>query len=252
MRGVLGITIGDKVGNTNTYKHTYRDFGLLMTDRKIGRAALKKKQIDVPWRDGVLEYTQVGGRTYYDNRPLSYTFKIQDEENYQRIHSDFSEYAHGKILRIKDDDYPDYYFYGMCDVGDLSKDKKNRKFTLNVDAEPYRYSFASSTEDILWDDVHFPTTVFRQIGTNGVLTITDSAEITIIKGGREVVPVFTVSNNQAAITLKKYIGASLKKTVTLNTGRNRFPDLTVCGTSDVKLQFTGSGTVKIEYKEARL
>lgn len=252
MRGILGITIGDKIGNTDIYKHTYKDFGLLMTDRKIGHAPLKKKQINVPWRDGILEYTQIGGRTYYDNRELSYTFKIQDEEKYQQIHSEFSEYAHGKILRIKDDEYPSYYFYGICDVGDLSKDKKNRKFTLTVDAEPYRYSFSSSTEDILWDDVYFPTTVFREIGTKGVITVTDSAEVTIRKGGRDVVPVFTVSGNEASITLRKYIGSSLKKTVTLNTGRNRFPDLTVCGASDVRLRFIGSGTVRIEYKEARL
>jgi len=72
----------------------------------------------------------------------------------------------------------------------------------------------------------------------------------IQKGGNPVVPVINVSS----ITSETFKVKSSRnnKTYTLTTGRNRFPDLTVCGSSNVTLTFTGSGVVTVDYKESVL
>lgn len=238
MIGINEIKFGEK--------GTYTDFGLLMTHRSIGSPVIKKKSLDVPYRDGKLDYTQSNGRTYYDNRPLSFEFKLVNPDDFYEVYSDLLEYLHGQYMRITVPEDSEYYYYGMCEMSELDVSKALGKITISVDAETYKYSKSSAQEDILWDDVHFPTTVFRYIGT---LAITDSYSLVIRKGGVNVIPVFNVSN----ITSNTFTVRSNRNNRTYNLieGRNRFPDLTVCGNTDVTLTFTGSATVNVDYREAR-
>ena len=228
-------------------KGTYDDFGLLMTGRSIGAPSPKKKQIKIPFRDGVLDYTQYSGRTFYDNRDLEFDFKLIDPDRFYLVYSALAEYLHGKYMQVTIPEDPSYYYYGMCELSELEVSKALGKITISIDAEPYKYSKSSPQDEIKWDDVNFETTIFRYIGT---LSITDSYTLTITKGGNPVVPVITVSN----ITSDTFKVRSSRngKTYTLVSGKNRFPDLTVGGSSDVKLVFTGSADVVVDYKEARL
>lgn len=239
MIGVNQILFGDK--------GSYTDFGLLMTERSIGAPSPKKKQLAIPFRDGVLDYTQYNGRTFYNNRTLEFEFKLIDPDKFYIVYSNLAELIHGQYVKITIPEDPSYYYYGICELSDLSVSKALGKIAIRVDAEPYKYSKSSAQEDIKWDDVNFETTVFRYIGT---LTVTDSYALVIQKSGSPVVPVFIVSN----ITSDTFKVRSSRnsKTYTLVNGKNRFPDLTVCGTSNVTLTFTGSAKVVVDYKEARL
>ena len=228
-------------------KGTYTDFGLLMTGRSIGAPSPKKKQINVPFRDGVLDYTQYSGRTFYNNRTLEFEFKLIDPDKFYIVYSNLAELIHGKYVKITIPEDPSYYYYGICELSDLNISKVLGKIAVRINAEPYKYSKSSPQDEIKWDDVNFETTIFRYVGT---LAITDSDQLVIEKGGSPVVPVFTVSNiSSNAFTVHS---SRNNKTYTLVSGKNRFPDLTVCGTSNVTLTFTGSAAVVIDYKEARL
>lgn len=228
-------------------KSTYTDFGLLMIDRTIGEAPVKKKMLDVPWRDGRLNYTRSQGKAFYDNRAIEFSFKLIDPDNFYTVYSNVAEYLHGQYRRVTIPEDPSYYYYGLCEVSDMEVSKILGKITISVDAEPYKYSKESAQEEIAWDDVNFETTVFRYIGS---LEVSGSAQTVIQSGGKDVVPVFNVS----AITSNTFTVKSSRnnRTYTLVNGRNRFPDLTVCGSSNVTLTFTGTATVAIDYKESRL
>lgn len=239
MIGVNQILFGDK--------GTYDDFELLMTGRTIGAPSVKKKQLDVPFRDGVLDYTQSNGRTYYNNRFLSFSFKLIDPDRFYLIYSNLSEYLHGEYMKVTVPEDPSYYYYGICEVSDLDVSKRTGTITISVDADPYKYSKALPNEDIRWDDVNFETTYFRYIGT---LTVEDSYALLIQRGGNPVVPVINVSSISSETFKVK--SSRNNKTYTLTTGRNRFPDMTVCGSSNVTLTFTGSGVVTVDYKESVL
>lgn len=251
-------------------KGTYSDFGLLMTGRIVGHAPLKRKSVDIPWRDGKIDYTQAGGRTFYDNRQLSFDFKLIDPDEFYTVYTALAEYIHGQHMRVTIPEDRSYYYEGMCEVSDLEVSKRLGTITITVDADPYKYSKSSPTEDIPWDDVNFEETIFRTInrqidpvyGTtivNGEIIVQDTTltTIDIPKGGLEVVPIFYIANDvQDEITLEQYIDNDLKNIVTLYAGRNRFPSLKVCGNDDVELRFYKESDtnviVRIEYREARL
>lgn len=228
-------------------KGTYTDFGLLLTGRKIGSATPKRKTIDVPWRDGVLDYTQVNGRTFYNNRTHEFSFKLINPDMFYVTYSELAEAIHGKTVRIVIPEDPSYYYYGMCEVGDMEVSKALGTITVTVNAEPYKYSFSGPNDEIRWDDVNFETTVFRHLGS---ISVSDSETVAIPKGGVSVVPIFNVT----AITSASLKVRSNRENVNhdLSIGRNRFPSLTVCGETDVTLTLTGSGTLTIDYKESKL
>lgn len=239
MIGINQILFGDK--------GTYDDFGLLMTGRSIGAPSLKKKQLNIPFRDGVLDYTQSNGRTFFDNRKLAFDFKLIDPDKFYIAYSALAEHVHGQYMQVTIPDDPSYYYYGICEVSDLSVSKALGRITVSVDAEPYKYSKSSPQDLIKWDDVNFETTVFRYIGP---ISITDRYTVTIPRGGVPVIPVFTVSNIQSE-SLRLLSFGNLQDYI-LRTGVNRFSDLTVCGNRETMLTFTGTADVLIEYKEKRL
>lgn len=236
---IVGVNFGDK--------NTYTDFGLFLTDRKIGAADVRRKTISIPGRDGVLDYTMAFGRAFYDDRKIEFDFKLIDRDTFYKTYTELAEYLHGKKMRVSMEEDPAYYYEGICAVSDMAVSKALGKFTITVYADTYKYGVSSSTEDIPWDDVDFETTCFRYLGT---LEVTDRLVLTIPKGGVEVVPVINVTSFSSD-TFKIY---SNRERVTHNlvVGRNRFPNLTVCGATDVNLTITGTGTLTIDYREARL
>lgn len=247
-------------------KGTYSDFGLFMTGRTIGRAPLKRKSIDVPWRDGTLDYTQAGGRTFYDNRKLSFDFKLIDPDDFYSVYTALAEYVHGQNLRVVIPEDASYYYYGMCEVSNLDISKALGKITISVDAEPFKYSWSSSTEDIPWDNVNFEETYFHAIGeypNYGEMAIDPNADYRLEPIGHEVVPVFIISNVEGIVSNSRirvarrptFESPYVNKYIPITgNGRYRSPDIVVGGGeySYIRVQNVTSGTVRIEYKEAWL
>ena len=229
-------------------KKTYDDWGLLMTGRKIGKPPIRKNAISIPYRDGVLDYTESYGRVYYDNRTLEFDFKVIDTDKFYEIYTKIADYLHGKKMKITIPEDRSYYYYGRCEISDLDISKALGKITITVDAEPFKYSYASSTDDILWDSVYFPTTRFRQLGT---ITVEDETHVTIPYGYHPIVPIFNVTQKTTdSFTVQQT--NPLGTLCSLKRGRNRFPDIEVCGSTDVQLRFRGSGVLTIDYREQRI
>lgn len=244
MIGINEITFGEG----DTAKKTYTDWGLLMTGRKIGRPPIKRNTVNVPYRDGALDYTKYNGRTYYDNRSLEFEFKLIDPDKFYETYTKIADYLHGQELKITITEDRSYYYEGLCEISDLDVSKALGKITISVDAKPFKYSYASSISDIPWDLVHFPTTRFRYIGT---VTVEDELLLTIPKGYHPIVPIFNVSQKYTDNFTVQPINPT-GALCYMNLGRNRFPAITVCGTKDVRLRFRGSGVLTIDYKEQRI
>jgi hypothetical protein len=89
--------------------------------------------------------------------------------------------------------------------------------------------------------MNFLTDCLRYIGT---ITVTNSYTLVIPKGDHAVVPTIQVSN----ITSQTFTMTTGGTTYTLVSGANRFPELKVCGDSDVTLAFSGSAKVTVDYR----
>lgn len=247
MNGINQIIFGE-LGYGRERK-TYDDWGLLMTGRKIGKPPIRKKTISVPYRDGVLDYTEFyKSRAYYDNRLLEFEFKTINTDKFYEIYTKIADFLHGKKMNVTIPEDRSYYYYGMCEISDLDISKALGKITITVDADPFKYSYASSTSDILWDNVYFPTTRFRQMGA---ITVEDETIVTIPSGYHPIVPVFNVTKKYTDNFTVQRINPP-EALCRMKIGRNRFPEIEVCGLTDVQLRFRGSGVLTIDYREQRI
>ena len=93
--------------------------------------------------------------------------------------------------------------------------------------------------------MNFLTDCLRYLGT---IQITDSGTVTIPHGisNRGVVPTITVTElGGSSLTMHSN---RPNKNYTLISGKNRFPELKVCGAYDVTLTFSGDAKVAIDYR----
>lgn len=207
---------------------TYEDFGLLMTERTIGSAPVKKKMLDVPWRDGLLDYTRSQGRTFYGNRPLTFVFKLINPDDFYTVYSNLAKYLHGQYRRVTIPEDPSFFYYGLCEVSDMEVSKSIGRITVSVDAEPYKYTNEVSQ----------------------IINVSGSESIIVQSGGLDIVPIFNVESiTSSSLTV---VSSRNNKSYSLKIGRNRFPDLTVAGETNTMLTFSGTGQIILNYKEAYL
>lgn len=229
----FGLTIGDK--------HTYRDFGLIMTSFYIPLPETKKSLIEVPYASGNLDFTEVTGEpTYQDREGLKFDFAIHDRSwNLETIKTKLTMHLHGRKLKLIPDNDTGYYYMARLQVDSEKKYKSYGILTLTGSAEPFKYDLLSSDEPWKWDPFNFYTGVIRNYGE---IHFTNGGEFTVAAGGMNTVPVFivTASTNLALV----YDGTTYGMP---NPGTYRFPKIKI-GNEAVTLTFTGTGTVTIRYR----
>lgn len=127
---IKGVTFGNK--------HSYTNYGLLMTGYTIGSPEPKTEIIDVPGMDGALDLTGVLGSLKYRQRQLTFNFKLIKNSGYITVYKNIMSDIHGKMLQVILDDDSDYYYYGRCTVDSFTSSKYTGTITINVLADPYK------------------------------------------------------------------------------------------------------------------
>lgn len=231
---MFGLTINDK--------HTYRDFGLLMTSFYIPLPKVRENVVAVPFASGNIDFTEITGEpTYNDRDGLKFTFAIQDKSwmDWETIKTELAMFLHGKKLKLIPDNETGYYYLARLHVDSEKKYKSYGVITLTGTAEPFKYDLQTSDEDWLWDPFNFYTGVIRNYAN---IHVTDGMEYTMAAGGMNSVPEFVVTQST---NLHMTCG---NKTYDMSaTGTYRFPQIKV-GSQPVTLSFTGSGTITIRYR----
>lgn len=239
----FGATI--TVGSANY--HTYRTWGLIMTSPDpVGDPELETNYLQIPGRPNLLDWTEAQtGEPVFKGRPLDMVFAIKgDPDAWSTKVSQIRNMIEGKQVRIRFDDDTSHYWLGRIQLKDTDRLARLGRMHLYAYCDAYKKDLCSSQEKLKWDDMNFLTDCLRYLGQ---IQITDSGTVTIPKGigSRGVVPVITVANLSGSLTMHSN---KPNKTYTLLSGRNRFPDLKVCGSSDITLTFTGTAKVTIDYR----
>ena len=225
-------------------KHTYTDYGLYVTNNDpVEPPEVKAEYIEIPGRNGQIDLTEaLTGYTVYNNRQI--VLKLggkKRSQDWPGFMSNFLNELHGQSVTVIFDNDPSYYYVGRATVeSDYEKGNEIARFTLTINAEPYKYSNQSTTEPWLWDPFSFVDGVIRyynQIQVNG------TAQIRVIGSEMPVIPIFTAS---AAMQVQ-FDG----KTYDLAAGSNKIYDIVLMNQA-YTLTFTGTGTVSINYKAGRL
>jgi hypothetical protein len=228
-----GVTFGTK--------HSYKDFGLILTSKTVNLPDLKTETQDVPGMDGELDLTDaITDDVKFKNRKLSFTFTVIDPvKQFFIVLSEVTNFLHGKRLRVVMDDDKNFYYEGRCKVNQFKTDKRTATIIIDCDVEPFKTEINSAGEPWIWDTFSFVDGI---IYVNEV-KVSGSATINLINRRKIVSPTFTCTSAM---------------TVSFNSSTYSIPKGTTT-VLDIRLQegdnyvtFRGTGTVTIQYKGGSL
>lgn len=208
-------------------KHSYHQWKLLLKARPvISPPTPVTRYVEVPGADGMLDMTDtLTGYTQYSNRSISFEFTIlASRAEWPVIYSDILDTLHGNVAEIVFDDDPHYYYRGRVTVGSLAAQNiMAATLTMTAEVEPYKTA-------------RYSDPAYKNLTVNGGRAVK-------VSGTRKPsVPAITVSNDMQ-VTYKG-------NTYTLTAGENILPEIVIRQGENL-LEFTGNGTVSIDYRGGR-
>lgn len=224
-----GVTIGEK--------HSYNDFGLILSEKIISPPTPKYSKISVPMRDGAIDLTEcLGQEVKYEERIITLTFKVVDPIlTWAKKISEIENYLHGQKLRIIFDDDLAYCYVGRVSVNKWTSNKTIGTIVVECKVEPFKYDLYSSAVDWEWDTFDFETGIINETGD---LIVDGETTVILICRKKRMFPTFTAS---AAMTVT-YDG----ETFNLVAGSQKVYDI-ILVEGENELTFKGNGTITIDY-----
>ena len=107
-------------------KHSYDDFGLILSKKEITLPDPKTETVDVFGRDGLLDLSEgLTDDIKFKNRKLTFTFTVPNGLTYwTSALSSISNYLHGRKMQIILDADKTFYYYGRCTIDQFKSDKE--------------------------------------------------------------------------------------------------------------------------------
>ena len=210
-----GVTFGSK--------HSYTDYNLILKSKTIGVASVKTKTVDIEGGHGSLDYTAFWGEPKYNNRTLTFTFaSTKNPLSFIQSYSDLMNSLHGQKMKIILDEDPNYHYVRRLSVGDYSTSGKIPTVTVTANCEPFKYK-------------NTMTTVSR--------AVSGSASITLPNMRKKVVPTITTTAEMTIV-----FGG---RTSTMAAGTFVIPTLELTEGDNV-VAVTGTGNITFKYQEGGL
>lgn len=224
-----GVKIGDK--------HSYDDFGLILSSKVISPPKPQLIKVEVPLRDGAIDLTEsLTGDVKYKERMITLTFNVIDPvKTWSAKISEIENYLHGKRLKIIFDDDIAFYYIGRVSVNQWTSDKSIGTLVLDCEVEPFKYDILSSAVDWEWDIFDFEEGIINEMGE---LIIKGELTVSLICRRKRMFPVFTAST---AMTVT-FDG----ETYSLKAGEQKIYGIFLCE-GENELTFKGNGTISIDY-----
>lgn len=228
-------------------KHSYDDWGLILKSRPvISPPEPKTNYIDIPEADGQLDLTEsLSGEVRFNNRDITFEFNVIDaRQRWSSLYSEIANYLHGQKLKIIFDEDPYYYYMGRFKIDEWESDKRTSVLTITGSCDPYKYDIIGSLDDWIWDDFNFETGIIRDYSE---IVVDGTLDFIVLGTRRHAVPTFEVHSSDGQGMKVKY-GVT---TYDLADGKNRVVTINIKD-GENHLEFTGHGTVAIDYRGGSL
>lgn len=138
MNNLNGITFTS--WNTNVSKHSYADFGVILTEQNIGLPSPKTYSVSIEGMDGSLDLSECFGEMKYENRTLKFTFESIDKiTDWQAKMINISSFLHGQKMKIKTWPEPDFYYVGRCQIDEYNSNQRLGKIVVSCNCAPFKY-----------------------------------------------------------------------------------------------------------------
>lgn len=214
MRGILII-------KDNLRVHTGDDLDVVQEVKDLDNPTPQTYTVEVPGRNGLLDLTKaLTGNTSYKNRTLKFQYLASGDNLLNTI--DIFNSLHGERITIIDDDSSDWYYEGIASVK-VKRDGVLAKITLEINADPFRQRL--------------------ELTNRGIELSTVTKELIINNDGVVVIPTVIVSDSAKIV-----VGTN---TYNLSNGSYLLANLELKPGANV-LKVTGSGSLTVQYREARI
>ncbi len=236
----------DHYGITFNGKHTWRDFGLRVTDKSLGFPAKDKVLVTLPYSNHIVDLSNLYGQQIFGSRTLKWTFLVINQSSWPKeiLYNrwtqlvNFLEQATTRVP-LFDDIMPDYYYLAeVVTAPTWDEYRVYGKFTIEFAAYPFRIHDTLEGNDI-WDTFNFEADIAQEtkyeiskskdiilfnIGTSSVQpTIITTSEFTL-----------TINNDAITIPSGRINPENSAYPVTLSVGENH---IHVVGDGSIEFQW---------------
>ena len=182
----------------------------------------KTNYVSIEGRDGDLDLTtSLTGDVKYKDISYSLEFYLKDKRaDWETILLELTTYLHGKKMNLSFSEDPDYYYVGRYTLNELESEMNIGSITVDCVLEPYRYK-----------------------KTETVKTITGTGTLILTNTRKWIMPVIT-STGSMQFTFEG-------KTFNVN-GTLQSPDIILKEGNNVLEVTSGTGTLTVTYREAKL
>lgn len=230
-----------KEGFTVDGKHT-KDFGMSLISRQAPTPEEKTIIEDVPFMQGVYDFSMILGERIFNNRPLSYRFETYERDyNHRKVDETLLKNWLMKkgIQPLYDDHDKGFYYLAKCKSVAVEDDHKGGRLIIDItfDAYPFMIGVLEEGHD-QWDEINFDLDYLQETE----YTVTNSLDINLMNTGSVgVVPTIDASSamsiDKAGTAYSVPTGTSKSDSFRLEIGEN-------------PMTITGNGTIKFSfYKE---
>ena len=231
----------DDYGTVFDGKHSYKDFGFRVKDKKIGTPSKIKTKERIAYSNKIFDFSTVYGGQEYNERELVYVYSIRDRNKTNLDVKLTSFIKHlttpSQKVILKDDVIPGYYFFAEVEGPiDLDEFSWRGDLTVTYTAYPFRVSDSEEGNDI-WDSFNFLLDYAQPVQ----FTIQNHQSISLFNGGvtiahptiRSSAPMQLIFNGR---TFNIPAGESSSLDFYLQPGDN-------------SLQIVGTGTISFHFRK---
>ena len=182
--------------NANISKHSYLDFGVILTEQNIGLPTPKTYTVNIEGMDGTLDLSECFGEMKYGNRTIKFTFESIDKiTDWQAKMIKISSFLHGQKMKITTWSDPDFYYVGRCRIDEYNSNQMLGKIVISCDCEPFKYKQNITTFNLV----------------EGLNTVNNS---------RMTVYADLINESEITINTTTYIAGTHLRTIKLTSGEN--------------------------------
>lgn len=204
--------------------HSFADFRLILSSKKIESAEPKIVKVSLEGADGDIDLTEYFGEPKYNNRTIEFTFSsIVPINEFLEQFSEINNAIHGKKMKIVMEDDPDFYYVGRCSVSAWEWNGRVTELTVTCDCEPYKYK------------------MYKTVRTD---VVSENAVVNYYNLRKRVIPKFTFDGEMNF----SFEGANYSVGT---AGTYTFPAIEFKSGAN-RITYEGNGTVKVEYQEGGL
>lgn len=229
--------IGKEFGVMLSEKHSYRDYGLILSEKDMGAPEARTNLVDVPMRDGSIDMTDTLAKGIkYKDRKIKLTFYFPgSREQWADKMSELQNALNGQRMKLIFDDDLAYFYEGRLSVNEWQSVGNAGKIVIDAVCDPFKYDLTSSAADWEWDTFDFETGIINE---GGNIEVNGTAAIYIIGRKKRSYPIITAS---AAMTVT-FDG----ETYNLAAGENKVYDIVLLE-GENEFIFNGNGIVSVDY-----